>query len=149
MNISKKRIWLILLLFLLTNALYAETTVYITSTGSKYHRGSCSYLKKSKIPISLVNALARGYGPCGRCRPPTQVQAPESKPVPVVTARPSGSESLAFPYCSDPARIQRNAGFALLYSEEHEQPSWVAYLLTDDEARSTVDPEIPSAAASG
>ena len=28
-------------------------TVYITRTGAKYHRGSCRYLKYSKIPISL------------------------------------------------------------------------------------------------
>ena len=44
-------------------------TVYITRTGTKYHRGSCSYLKKSKIPISLKDAKAQGYTPCSRCRP--------------------------------------------------------------------------------
>ena len=46
-----------------------EEIVYITKTGSKYHRGSCSYLKKSKIPISKKDAIAKGYGPCSRCRP--------------------------------------------------------------------------------
>jgi len=46
-----------------------DEIVYITKTGSKYHRGSCSYLKKSKIPISKKDAKARGYGPCSRCRP--------------------------------------------------------------------------------
>lgn len=40
-----------------------DVTVYITRTGSKYHRGSCRYLKKSKIPISLKDAKAQGYGP--------------------------------------------------------------------------------------
>ena len=44
-------------------------TVYITKTGHKYHRGSCRYLKRSKIPISLVNARSRGFGPCSVCRP--------------------------------------------------------------------------------
>ena len=42
-------------------------TVYITNTGEKYHRDGCSYLRKSKIPISLSDAEARGYTPCSRC----------------------------------------------------------------------------------
>lgn len=46
------------------------TTVYITRTGKKYHRGSCSYLRKSKTPISLEDARAKGYTPCRRCNPP-------------------------------------------------------------------------------
>ena len=45
-------------------------TVYITRTGKKYHRGQCSYLRKSKIPIMLKEAKAQGYGPCSRCSPP-------------------------------------------------------------------------------
>lgn len=44
-------------------------TVYITRTGEKYHRGTCSSLRKSKIAISRSNARARGYQPCKRCRP--------------------------------------------------------------------------------
>ena len=44
-------------------------TVYITRTGKKYHREGCSSLRRSKIPISLVEAKQR-YGPCGRCNPP-------------------------------------------------------------------------------
>jgi len=47
-----------------------DQTVYITRTGSKYHRGSCRYLSKSKIPISLKEAAAR-YTPCSVCQPPT------------------------------------------------------------------------------
>lgn len=45
-------------------------TVYVTKTGKKYHRSSCSYLRKSKIPMDLEDAK-RGYGPCSRCGPPT------------------------------------------------------------------------------
>jgi hypothetical protein len=45
-------------------------TVYITKTGTKYHRGSCSSLSKSKIPISLADAKAAGYEPCKNCDPP-------------------------------------------------------------------------------
>jgi len=48
----------------------SDPIVYITRTGSKYHRGSCSYLRKSKIAIRLSKACARGYTPCSRCRPP-------------------------------------------------------------------------------
>ncbi len=44
------------------------STVYITRTGKKYHRGSCTYLKYSKIPISLTDAK-RQYSPCSVCDP--------------------------------------------------------------------------------
>ncbi len=44
-------------------------TVYITRTGKKYHRGGCSSLSRSKIPISRSEAEARGYTPCSRCSP--------------------------------------------------------------------------------
>jgi hypothetical protein len=45
-------------------------TVYITDSGEKYHREGCSSLAKSKIPISLSDAIALGYEPCLRCNPP-------------------------------------------------------------------------------
>jgi hypothetical protein len=48
----------------------ASIRVYITKTGKKYHRDSCSYLSRSKIPISLKDACARRYTPCSRCSPP-------------------------------------------------------------------------------
>lgn len=41
-------------------------TVYITKTGSKYHKSWCSYLK-SRIPISKSDAIANGYTACSRC----------------------------------------------------------------------------------
>ena len=41
--------------------------VYITETGSKYHYGGCRHLSNSKIEISLSDAIAQGYGPCGTC----------------------------------------------------------------------------------
>ena len=46
-----------------------SSTVYITKTGTKYHRAGCNYLKKSKISINVKNAKARGYTPCSRCNP--------------------------------------------------------------------------------
>lgn len=46
-----------------------ELTVYITNTGSKYHRDGCRYLRQSKHAISKSNAQARGYDACSVCRP--------------------------------------------------------------------------------
>lgn len=46
-----------------------DMKVYVTRTGKKYHRGSCSSLRRSKIPISLAEAKRR-YGACSRCSPP-------------------------------------------------------------------------------
>ena len=42
-------------------------TVYITDTGSKYHRSGCQYLSNSKIPIDINEAKAQGYTACSRC----------------------------------------------------------------------------------
>ena len=44
-------------------------TVYCTPTGGKYHAYGCSYLRGSGIAINLEDALAKGLGPCSRCRP--------------------------------------------------------------------------------
>lgn len=46
-----------------------EVTVYVTKTGSKYHRSGCRYLRKSMTPIKLSDAKKR-YGACSVCRPP-------------------------------------------------------------------------------
>jgi hypothetical protein len=51
--------------------LAAETTVYVTKTGEKYHSGSCRYLSKSRTPMSLDEAVKAGYGPCSRCSAPS------------------------------------------------------------------------------
>lgn len=40
---------------------------YITTTGNKYHLSSCHYLGKSSVPITLKEALERGYEPCSDC----------------------------------------------------------------------------------
>ncbi len=46
-----------------------EVTVYITKTGAKYHRGSCGYLRKSKIAITKKDSIANCYSACSRCTP--------------------------------------------------------------------------------
>lgn len=44
--------------------------VYVTDTGTKYHRAGCSYLSDSSIEITLDTAK-RNYEPCSKCNPPT------------------------------------------------------------------------------
>jgi hypothetical protein len=44
-------------------------SVYVTRTGECYHRGTCSYLRRSKIPMELSDAKRR-YRPCSKCNPP-------------------------------------------------------------------------------
>ncbi|WP_423149722.1 hypothetical protein [Rubrolithibacter danxiaensis] len=46
-----------------------DVTVYVTKTGSKYHRDGCRYLSKSKISISKKEAIKDGYEPCKVCKP--------------------------------------------------------------------------------
>lgn len=41
--------------------------VYITETGSKYHRSGCRHLKDSKIEIQKDTAISQGYEPCKTC----------------------------------------------------------------------------------
>lgn len=47
-------------------------TVYITKSGTKYHRSGCGYLKSSKFSITLEEAIDRGYTPCSVCKPPNK-----------------------------------------------------------------------------
>lgn len=63
---------LILSIFLTASIDLIAQTVYITKTGSKYHRDGCRYLSKSKIAIDLASAI-KSYGPCSVCKPPTQI----------------------------------------------------------------------------
>ncbi|MDR3130140.1 MAG: thermonuclease family protein [Treponema sp.] len=55
-----------------------ESTVYVTKSGKSYHRENCSFLRNSKIAISLAVALRSGYAPCLTCKPPAPDQADQS-----------------------------------------------------------------------
>ena len=46
-----------------------DYTVYITATGSKYHRWGCQYLKESCYYLLRSDAISRGYTPCSVCSP--------------------------------------------------------------------------------
>ena len=41
--------------------------VFVTRSGSKYHHPNCLYLRKSKIPMTIVTASNQGYSPCKSC----------------------------------------------------------------------------------
>jgi len=47
-----------------------DIIVFVTKTGTKYHADGCRSLSKSKIPIKLSEAKAKGYTPCKICNPP-------------------------------------------------------------------------------
>jgi micrococcal nuclease len=46
-----------------------ETTVYVTSTGNRYHREDCNSLRRSRIAVTLSDAVRSGYEPCSICKP--------------------------------------------------------------------------------
>ncbi|MDR3312548.1 MAG: thermonuclease family protein [Spirochaetaceae bacterium] len=46
------------------------TAVYVTNSGRRYHRETCSSLVRSKTAISLSDAVRSGYRPCFLCSPP-------------------------------------------------------------------------------
>ena len=45
-----------------------SVSIFLTRTGSKYHRGSCRFLAKSRIPTSLDKVQGK-YAPCKVCKP--------------------------------------------------------------------------------
>lgn len=45
-------------------------TVYVTKTGSKYHRAGCSYLRKSDMAMDLIRST-KIHTRCSRCNPPS------------------------------------------------------------------------------
>ena len=62
---------LVLLIVACESPVNPETEiVYITETGTKYHRDGCQYLSSSKIAITLSEACNKGYSPCSICNPP-------------------------------------------------------------------------------
>lgn len=50
-----------------TTSTTSSQTVYITNSGSKYHRAGCRYLSKSCMAIDLEKAKKQGYTPCSKC----------------------------------------------------------------------------------
>jgi micrococcal nuclease len=51
-----------------------ETAVYVTNSGERYHRDGCSSLRRSRIEVTLADAVRSGYEPCSICKPPVLVR---------------------------------------------------------------------------
>lgn len=51
------------------NPAAGDVTVYVTKTGTKYHREECRHLAKSAIPMKLSEARQK-FQPCKVCKPP-------------------------------------------------------------------------------
>ncbi len=51
-----------------------NTLVYKTTSGAKYHRIDCRYVKGKEIEITLSKAIKSGLAPCKVCDPPTKKQ---------------------------------------------------------------------------
>jgi beta-lactamase superfamily II metal-dependent hydrolase len=47
----------------------STTRVFVTATGERYHSDGCRHLTKSRVPVTLKEARARGYTACSVCRP--------------------------------------------------------------------------------
>jgi hypothetical protein len=77
MAIIRRRLLLVSVLLIASiGATFAQAEkVYVTKTGSKYHRASCSSLSKSKIEMPLAEA-AKHYGACKNCKPPIPPAVP-------------------------------------------------------------------------
>jgi micrococcal nuclease len=52
-----------------------EETVFITKTGTKYHRAGCPRLTGTEVPIALKHAAA-SFEPCSVCRPAAETGEP-------------------------------------------------------------------------
>jgi endonuclease G, mitochondrial len=129
----KRLFYIVILIFTLVPPTFpADVTVYVTKTGTKYHRESCSYLSSSKIAVSLE----QGYEQCSRYRPSIldQSESPDTTNIP-----DSSYEILALPDYEENDPVFFYSGFTLKYNEQHEQAEWVAYLLTDDEVAGTIE----------
>jgi len=89
-------------------------TVYVTKTGTKYHRAGCRSLVKSAIPITLKEAAAR-YGACSLCSPPTI----SSDPVQAGTASPAPARSQCAAITKAGKRCSRTAAEGSSYCWQH------------------------------
>lgn len=51
---------------------FDSLTVYVTTYGEKYHKGTCFHLRKSKFGITLSDAKDKGYEACKNCHKQSQ-----------------------------------------------------------------------------
>jgi micrococcal nuclease len=57
-----------------------DLIVYVTNSGRRYHEDGCLSLGRSKIAVTLGDAVGSGYTPCAICKPPAFSPPRESAP---------------------------------------------------------------------
>lgn len=81
---NKKIVCSILLFIMIFSSLTtltcaASTTyVYVTKTGSKYHKYGCDYLDNMPHKLTQSDAISRGYAPCKVCHTVTSTSSSTS-----------------------------------------------------------------------
>ncbi|MBI2431260.1 MAG: hypothetical protein HYV26_00085 [Candidatus Hydrogenedentes bacterium] len=73
----------------------AETVVYVTQTGAKYHQADCPHLE-TRVALALGVAMHHGYLPCESCNPPRLAPAP-APATPPAPPRPRTGPRLVIP----------------------------------------------------
>lgn len=97
----KSKILLIIWTLALLMAVQVQAqTVYITKTGAKYHRGTCHYLKYSKIESTVEKATKSGYTACSVCKPPTAAINGAQQPAVQQSTSPAPAKSVTARQCS-------------------------------------------------
>jgi len=91
--------------------------VFVTRTGKKYHRDGCRYLK-SRIPISLNEAVTRGFTGCLVCSPPSLSTAP-SKTESYTPKTNYESDGRCIAITQKGTRCKRNAQSGRSYCWQH------------------------------
>jgi methylphosphotriester-DNA--protein-cysteine methyltransferase len=67
---------LLLVVSVAASAFGPDDIVYGTKTGERYHLEKCSSLRKSKIKMTVKEAVQKGLTPCQRCKPPKMIAQP-------------------------------------------------------------------------
>ena len=87
-----------------------QDTVCVTRTGKKYHDCTCRYLHSSSIPLTLSDALTRGYTACSVCDPLSgdeDLQQTEAQDIPRVQpqGKPASRTSNSSQQCSGITKV--------------------------------------------
>jgi endonuclease G len=89
-------------------------------------------MKKKSFFISIISALVVSSGIFIYTVVASPVSDPIFDPVTMETCPFALIDNLEFPETSPDDEIISHTGFSFLYNEDHEQSSWVAYLLTSE-----------------
>lgn len=103
-------VFLVFLLIVSTCSAYTvpdETIVYITPTGTKYHREDCSYTGSVRS-MTIQAAEKSGYSPCSRCDPDRRTGEYTSGYERSSSNGSNSKKSSASSTSSQPSRAERN-----------------------------------------